>query len=359
MARPPRKVTSRDVAARAGVSPMTVSRALRTPERVSVATRERVESAARELAWVPDLVAGALSSKRSGHVAVVAPSLRHTGFLRTLDGLSAGLRARGYSMLIGDSYYSADAQLELLRVILGRRPEALVLIASMHSPDVRRMLAGAGVPIVETWDAPEEPLDMVVGFSQEDAGHAMATALVEQGYRRIGFLAGPPETDPYGELRRRGHVRALAERGLPTDMLVAAGERPMEIEDGAAGVVALRTRWPDADALVCATDMTALGALNECRRRGWRVPGELGIAGHGNFDFSASLVPSLTTVRVPGYRIGETAAALIAARIEADGGGEPPPSTGTEPIALDPRQNLGFQVLHRESTRGGPAPRTP
>ena len=142
----PKKVTSREVAARAGVSPMTVSRALRTPERVTEATRERVESAARELDYVPDLVAGALSSKRSGHVAVVVPSLRHTGFLRTLDGLSAGLRARGYALLIGDSYYSRDAQVELLRVILGRRPEALVLIAGMHSPDARRLLEGRRRP---------------------------------------------------------------------------------------------------------------------------------------------------------------------------------------------------------------------
>ena len=354
MTRSPKKVTSREVAARAGVSPMTVSRALRTPERVTEATRERVASAARELDYVPDLVAGALASRRSGHVAVVVPSLRHTGFLRTLDGLSAGLRARGRELLIGDSYYSRDAQLELLRVILGRRPEALVLIAALHSPEARRLLAGSGLPVVETWDAPAEPLDMVVGFSQEAAGEAMARSLVEQGYRHVGFLAGPPETDPYGELRRRGHARALAEHGLATDLLVAASGRPMEIDDGAAGVVRLRERWPEADALVCATDMTALGALNECRRRGWRVPHDVAIAGHGNFDFSASLVPSLTTVRVPGRRIGETAAALIAARIEGEAAVEA--AVEAAGLSLAPRQDLGFQVIQRESTRRAPAP---
>jgi len=336
----PRSVppTSRDVAARAGVSPMTVSRALRRPELVSEATREKVASAVRELDYVPDLVAGALSSQRSGHVAVLVPSLRHSGFLNTIEGLSTGLRKRGYALLIGDSTYSPDEELELLRVILGRKPEAIVLVANMSSEPARRLLLGAGIPVVETWDWPDEPMDLVVGFSQQAAGHAMTTSLIERGYRRIGFLVGPAETDPYGEMRRQGHLRALAEHGLPADRLVSTGNRPMEIEDGAAGVVELRRRWPDSDALFCATDLIALGALNECRRRCWRVPQDIAIVGHGNFDFSASLVPSLSTVDVPGRQIGEAAAALIAARI-AD-----------SEATLDARQDLGFTLLHRQST---------
>lgn len=317
---------------------MTVSRALRKPELVSDATRERVETAVRELSYVPDLVAGALSSQRSGHVAVLVPSLRHTGFLRTLEAMSEGLRARGYSLLIGDSYYSSDAELELLRVILGRKPEAVVLIAGMSSEPGRQLLRGAGIPVVETWDWPDDPVDAVVGFSQQAAGYAMTESLIERGYRKIGFLAGPAETDPYGELRRRGHLQALGDHGLCTERLVSAGERPMEIDDGAAGVVMLRERWPDSDALFCATDLIALGALNECRRRGWRVPEDLAIAGHGNFDFSASLVPSLSTVRVPGFRTGSAAADLIVARIE-----------GLE-IQPPRRQDLGFELLHRDST---------
>jgi len=331
--------TSRDVAARAGVSPMTVSRALRRPELVSEATRERVRSAVRELDYVPDLVAGALSSQRSGHVAVLAPSLRHTGFLRTIEGLAAGLREHGYALLIGESFYSTDEELELLRVILGRRPEAIVLVARMSSEPARRLLLNAGIPVVETWDWPIEPMDMVVGFSQQAAGHAMTCSLIEQGYQRIGFLAGSAESDPYGDMRRQGYLSALAEHGLPLDRLVSTGDRPMEIEDGAAGVAELRRRWPDSDALFCATDLIALGALDECARHGWRVPHDIAIAGHGNFDFSASVSPSLSTVEVPGRRIGETAAALIAARIE---GGD---------VELDERQDLGFTLLHRQSTR--------
>lgn len=334
-------VTSREVAARAGVSPMTVSRALRRPELVAESTRARVESAARELAYVPDLAAGTLSSRRSGHVAVLLPSLRHDGFLRTIDALSDALRPRGYHLLIGDSYYSPSEQHELLRLVLGRRPEAIVLVSGLESNDARTLLARSAVPVVEAWGLPDAPLDMAVGFSQREAGFALTASLVERGHRRIGFLAGPAESDPFAEQRRLGHAAALAARGLPTDIRVLGGGRPMQTEDGARGVTELRERFPEADALVCATDLTALGALGECRRRGWRVPEDIAVAGHGDFDFAASLAPSLTSVRVPGRRIGTAAAELVLARIGGDEGPAPEP--------LD----LGFEIIHRESTRRG------
>jgi len=342
--------TSRDVAALAGVSPMTVSRTLRTPELVTAGTRERVESAARELNYVPDLAAGALSSQKSGHVAVLLPSLRHTGFLRTVDGLSDTLRGHGYHILIGDSYYSPDEQTELLRLVIGRRPEAIVLVASMDSAEARKLLGQSGIPVVETWGRPAEPLDMVVGFSQHAAGRAMTESLVEQGYAHIGFLMGPPHSDPYAEQRRSGHLEVLAEHHLDASIHVTVSDTPMEIADGVRGVALLRERFPQADALICATDMTALGALNECQRRGWRVPEALAIAGYGNFDFAASLNPSLTTVRLPSYTIGVRAAERIIARIDG--------AARDEHAPLD----LGFQVIHRDSTRrasratGQPAP---
>ena len=321
---------------------MTVSRALRTPDLVAEGTRERVESAARELNYVPDLAAGSLSSQRSGHVAVLLPSLRHTGFLRTVDGLSHALRRHGYHLLIGDSYYSPEEQVDLLKMVIGRRPEAIVLVSSMGSVEARELLERSDIPVVETWDWPSEPLDMVVGFSPEAAGRAMTEALIGEGYTGIGFLAGPPHTDPYGDRRRSGHLEALRARGLDDTIHVTVSDTPMEIADGVSGVVLLRERFPDADALICATDMTALGALSECRRRGWRIPDDIAIAGYGNFDFAASLNPSLTSMQLPSYAIGTRAAELIMARL---GGEEPSEATSASPL------DLGFRIIHRDSTR--------
>lgn len=333
-----RSITSRDVAQRASVSLMTVSRTLRTPDLVSPITRERVQSAVRELNYVPDLAAGTLSSKRSRHVAVLLPSLRHTGFLRTVDGLSDTLRTQGYHLLIGDCYYSPEQQTELLRLILGRRPEAIVLVSSMGSPEAKELLAEANIPVVETWDWPKIPTDMVVGFSPKAAGIAMTESLINMGFQNIGFLGGPAHTDPYGQLRLSGHLKALENAGLRTDIHVTVSETPMDIQDGASGVTLLREQYPETDALVCATDMTALGALSECQRRGWLVPDELAIAGYGDFDFAPHLVPALTSVKLPSYRMGKQAAELIIDKI--DGEGKP----------VDSVRNLGFDIIHRQST---------
>lgn len=333
-----RSITSRDVAELAGVSLMTVSRTLRTPELVSPATRERVESAARELNYVPDLAAGALSSKRSGHVAVLLPSLRHSGFLRTVDGLSDTLRDNGYHLLIGDCYYSVEQQLELLRMLLGRRPEAIVLISGLDSPAAQEMLARSRVPVVETWHWPEQSDNMVVGFSQFDVGHAMTTSLIDSGYTRIGFLGAQGRHDPNGEQRRRGHIAALHAAGLQSDIQASIGKAPMEIEDGVQGAALLLERFPDMQALACASDMTALGVLNECQRRGVVVPDQLAIAGFGDFDFAPYLQPALTSVRLPSYRIGKQAAELILASI------------GAGPRPSQRQFNLGFTIIHRQST---------
>lgn len=317
---------------------MTVSRTLRTPNRVSPGTRERVEAAARELNYVPDLAAGALSSQRSRHVAVLLPSLRHTGFLRTVDGLSDTLRMHGYHLLIGDCYYSPAQQTELLRLILGRRPEAIVLVSSMDSPEARQLLDRADIPIVETWDWPEHPADMVVGFSQKATGKAMTESLIESGYKNIGFLGGPAQADPYAQLRLSGHLEALDMAGLRSDIQATVGETPMDIQDGVRGVSTLKEQFPETDALVCANDMTALGALTECQRRGWSVPEDLAIAGYGDFDFAAHLLPALTSVKLPSYRMGQQAAELIVSKIEQ----RTTPEDGV--------RNLGFEIIHRQST---------
>ena len=331
------KPTIKDVARLAGVSTMTVSRALRMPDKVAEATRLRIAAAIEQLAYVPDLAAGGLARRRSGLIAVLLPSLRHSGFADTVQGLSDYLRDYDYHVLIGNSDYSKDEESSLLRTILGRRPEGILLISSLYSPQGRRLLSRSRVPVVETWDFPQQPIDMVVGFSHQDCGYAMTHHLYAQGYRNIGFIGGEAATDPRGELRRQGYLCALRELGLVDHYLITTAGKPLDIADGAAGIEQLIQRYPEVDAVFCMSDIVAVGALLACQRQGWAVPKRIAIAGFGDFDISTHVLPPLTTVSLPGYLIGQRAAAHLVTRL-------------TNEALSEPVINVGFQIIDRAST---------
>jgi LacI family gluconate utilization system Gnt-I transcriptional repressor len=325
-----------DVARRAGVSQMTVSRALRTPEKVASATRARIAAAVAELDYVPDLAAGGLAARRSGIVAVIVSTLENSIFAATVQGLSAALHGQGYAVLLGASDYSREGEEELLRAVLGRRPDGIVLTDYVHTPAARRLLAAAGVPVVETWELPAAPIDTAVGFSNHAAGWAMTLALHGYGYRRIAFVGSAAEDDRRGRLRREGYRAALAELGAGPPREVGLPAAVTGITDGPAALGALLAGCPDADAAFCVVDALAAGLLLACRRRGLDVPGRLGVAGFGDFDLAHPDALDITSVRVAGRTIGAAAGELLLARMRG------------EPTAAKVR-DVGFEVVRRGS----------
>jgi LacI family gluconate utilization system Gnt-I transcriptional repressor len=328
--------TMQDVARLAGVSPITVSRALRLPDKVRPATRTRVESAIRQLGYVPDRIAGSLSSRETRQVAAVVSTLAGSIFASTVDGLAQSLRESGYQLLLGTTEYSSDSEEMLIATALSRRPDGLVLTSADHTDAARRMLAQAGAPVVEVWDIPPAPFDMAVGFSNVEAGRAMTRFLYETGRRRIAFIGGLHAGDHRGRLRLQGYCEALHALGLGPPRTIADTAIASMVERGARHLGALLETWPDTDAVFCASDSVALGALSEARRRGRAVPEALAIAGFGDFEFAGAFGLALTTVRIPGYAIGATAGQLILRRKQGD------PDT---PRLVD----LGFDIVRRAS----------
>lgn len=314
-----RWVTMQDVAQAAGVSAITVSRVLRTPGKVKAATRERVEAAVRTLGYVPDQVAGSLSSRESRLVAALVSTLAGSIFASTVDGLAQSLREAGHQLLLGTTEYSTASEEALVATALSRRPDGIVLTSGTHTPAARAMLAGAGIPVVEVWELPEDPVDMAVGFSNLEAGRAMTRHLHATGRRRIGFIggdrpgAGTAGGDRRGRLRRQGYESALAELGLGPPRLVTEPASGSMVERGAGDLASLLARWPDTDAVFCSSDSAALGAVSEARRRGIAVPDGLAVAGFGDFEFAGESGLGLTTVSIPGHAIGAEAGRLLLA----------------------------------------------
>jgi LacI family transcriptional regulator, gluconate utilization system Gnt-I transcriptional repressor len=325
--------TMADVARLAGVSKMTVSRAL-TGREVSDATQARILEAIELLGYVPNAAAGTLGTGRSGFVAALVPTINNSNFADTARGLSDALTAQSVQLLLGYTDYRIEREEELVYTMLRHRPEGVVLTGGDHSERTRAALVRSGVPVVETWDLPRDPLGQVVGFSNAAAAATMMRHLAGKGYRRIGFIGGIPGRDLRGEDRKRGYLDALRELDLGPPRLVEQGMPPITTQHGAEAIETLLRCWPDTDAALCVSDLSAFGAIMECHRRGWAVPGRIAVAGFGDFEISRSCWPSITTVGVDAYAIGRLSATILLA----------PPGDGETRIVVP------VAVLAREST---------
>ncbi|MEY4748740.1 MAG: hypothetical protein RIQ60_954 [Pseudomonadota bacterium] len=341
---PARPVTMADVAARVGVSKMTVSRALNRSESrdrdASEALRQTILATAREMGYVIDHTARSFSSQRSGFVAAVIPSLNNSNFSETAQGITAAVGGAGLQLLLGYSDYRIETEERLVRELLARRPEGVILTGGAHTPEARAMLLASGIPVVETWDLPEQPIGHVVGFSNAEASAALVRHLHGCGYRRIGFIGGTSNRDTRGADRRRGYTEAIQAIGQSEARVISFGQPPISMAQGGQAIVQLVQQWPDVDAAVCVSDLSAFGALAECQRRGWSVPGRVAIAGFGDFEVGRNCHPRITTVSVPCEAIGRAAGELLLRAIEARHQGTPlPPETVLMPYRIQARES--------------------
>lgn len=333
-----RRATLSDVAARAGVSAVTVSRALRQPEIVSADLRERVARAIAELGYVPNQLASALASSRTGTIGVLVPSLTNGVFADYLKALHDSFLPDGLQVLVINWRYLPEEEERAVATLLGQHPEAMVLAGVDQSERVRRMIAMAGVPTVQTMEITDHPIDINIGFSQHDAAYAATRHLIELGHRRIGHISA--RLDARARRRIGGYRRAMLDAGLDPTGLIAATPQPSTFALGADLLSQLLARAPDTEAVFASNDDIALGAVFECHRRGIPVPDAMSIIGFNDLEISAASYPSLSSVATPRYQMGCKAAEVITRIIRGDG------KRPDNPVI-----DLGFTVWARESTR--------
>lgn len=329
-------VTLTDVARLAGVAPMTVSRYLNQPDAVREATRLKVRRAIEQTGYVHNRLAGSLKSSRTRLVALVVPMVTNPLFSDTFQAINERLAKAGYQVLLGVSGYQSQQEQELLEVILSRRPDGIILTGTMHTSTSRNRLRATGVPVVETWDLSDEPIDMLVGFSHERAGREVARMLAGQGYRRFALFA---VDDPRGLRRADSFVTTLAEQGI-SDVYRQTWQGLPALEQGRAGLRQLLLEHAGEQApwmVVCTSDTIAQGVLTEAAARGLRVPEQLAVMGFGDMAFAAHTFPALSTVRIDGKLMGDTAAGLLLERLA---GGKQAQTT----------VDIGFSLVQRDST---------
>ena len=325
--------TLSQVAEAAGVSAITVSRALNTPERVNPETRRHILDTVERLGYVPNLVAGSLASASSRFIAVIVPSLANAVFIEVIQGLQETFEAAGYQILLGNTDYDLDRETQLVRTFLGWSCSALVTAGLRHSEACHSLLANWDKPVMEMMEL-GEALDLNVGLDHHEAGRCMARHLLARGYREIIYVGGRTGEDYRAGLRYAGHREVLEAAGLAAPLLDL--ERLGSLEMGAAALDEVLASHPRADAIHFANDDLATGALLHAQRLGLGVPKDIAIAGFNGLPLGQHVTPRLTTIRSPRHRMGQLAAQRLLARLQGD--------------VVSRRQDVGFELLPGDSS---------
>ena len=330
------KIRLTEVAKLAGVSPITASRFFRNPDALSLSKRERVDSAVKELGYVPNLAARALASHRTEVIGVVIPSLTNSVFADVLRGIYDSSEQSRYSIQLANTRYSILQEEKLLRLFRAQKPAGLIVTGINQTAESRAVLEIDGLPgRADHGDRRQSGRHDGGLFALRrqfcrDFAHSRARLPAHRISRRTHGSAG---TAAVRRLPRR-HEGGLAVRSQPH-------RHDYRADHGYARRHAVcRSRWrraPDIDAVFCVNDDLALGVLFECQRRQISVPGNLAIVGFNDLEFMAAAVPSLTSVRTNRYEMGRHAVTMVIDAIE-----------GRRPQA--PVIDLGFQLMVRESS---------
>lgn len=308
------RITLNDVARDSGVSAITVSRALNTPEKVSDQVRLRVEAAVKQLGYIPNRAAKSLATNSTNTIAVVIPSISNTVFSNVIKGIYDACAPQNYEILFANTYYSIQKEETLLAKMLTQHPDGIIITGLDISEHSAALLKNANIPIVQIMETGHLPaLDMCVGISHYDAGRKMATYLLSKGYKRIGFIGA--QMDFRTQRRMNGFLAQLSSDGIDSEPYILTTAEPSTVRLGGQLIADLLTEHPEIDAVFCNNDDIAYGAIYECQRRRLRIPEQIAIAGFNDLDASAYINPSLTTIKTPLYEIGKTAAEMLIQRL--------------------------------------------
>ena len=301
-----------DVAREAAVSPITVSRVLRTPDKVRTETRERVLAAVERTGYKVNSIASSLRSGKSNFVSVFVASLQNPGYAAALQGLMDAFEGCRFQLLFSQLGYSEELGSDRLRDLLPFRPAAVIFVGIVRDGTGRDFLKSLDVPVVEMWGEVPEPIDMLVKSPTYRGGVLIGEHIGARGFERIAYVG---RNDMRAIPRISGVSHGLKQHGQKLSLtLPLSGDQTMD--KGIAAFEDVRRQMPDCDAIIFGDDVLAAGAITRAQELGISVPGQIAIAGYGDMFFARHTQPGLTTVHNAPYNVGNLAGRLIRDRLE-------------------------------------------
>ncbi|MEE2944239.1 MAG: LacI family DNA-binding transcriptional regulator [Pseudomonadota bacterium] len=324
------RVTIKDVAKKAGVSDISVSRVMRNAPNISAKLREKVTAAADELGYTPNRLAGALKTRSSNLVAVIVPSMSNAVFPEVLDGIDSVLAENGFQAALGITHYDKERELQVVRDMLAWSPMGVILAGTDQDERVRQLLLKQAIPVVQMMDIDSDPIQVAVGMSHRDAAYEVAERMVAKGYKKFGYIGAWGERPDRSKLRRLSFEEKLSELGCPLIARLIRDENS-SAQIGAQATQALLAENPDIDCIFYANDDLAVGGYFHCMSQGISVPEGLAIVGFNGIDLGQALPSKLTSVKTPRITMGKESASIL---LRCHNGAE-----------VAPIHDLGFELM--------------
>ncbi len=305
-------ITLKEVAQRAGVSRSAVSRAYTDGASISKATREKVEKAARELGYRPSLIARSLATNRTKLIGLIANNFQNPIFLEVFDLYTQALQARGLRPLLVNLTHETDPE-NSVQMLRQYSVDGVIVATSTLPPYFAKAFRDAHLPVVHAFGRLEAggPVH-VVGIDNQAAGDMAAATLLRHKYRRVAFMGGP-ETATSTQDRASGFLRHLKSAGFPAaDVRYAPAYGYQAGRDTMAALLAETS----IEAVFCGDDLICMGAMDEARQSGLRIPEDIGVLGFNDMAMAQWSAYDLTTIHQPTRDIIKSSIELIVALVE-------------------------------------------
>lgn len=311
------QVTIKDIARELGISPSTVSRALKDHPDISPDTKKAVNELAEKLNYQPNIVALSLRQSKTNTIGVIIPEIVHFFFSTVISGIEDVAYSAGYNVILAQSNESQTREISDIKALFNSRVDGMLMSVSRETTNfdhIESMLA-KGVPIVffdRVYDTGQASKIIVDDFT----GAKEATLhLIDQGCKRIAHIEGPPNLE-ISKQRLEGYKEALKEHNMTFNKELVAICPSGTIEEGKKATEKLLSLKNPPDAIFATNDPAAMGAMQAIKAKGLKMPTDVALVGFSNWFFSSLMDPPLSSVDQPGFEMGQEAAKLLIRQIE-------------------------------------------
>ncbi len=309
------ETTIHDIAKKLNLAASTVSRALKDNPLISAATREKIKKTATEMGYRPNVMAANFRTKRTNTIGVIVPLINRHFFSSVISGIEDVAYQQGFAVTISQSNDNFEKENKIAHTLFSNRVDGLILSIGMETKSTEhlRLFSDRNIPLV-FFDRIVDEIDAhKIVVDDFGAAYKATLHLIGQGRKRIAHIGGPLNLKIY-QHRQDGYCKALSDNGLESNSAYIVNNS-LTRDDGTSAVKKLLKNKEKPDAIFCANDTTALSAILYLREIGIDVPKDIAIVGYSNEPISEVVTPSISTIKQPGFEIGQKAAELIIKQI--------------------------------------------